>query len=176
VSAVVTPLGSSDPNPALAPDTLDGEARVNLIGRLDDMVDIVERPPTLREYKDLREVCGWGNVSDESTQVSIDNALYSVCLEENKRIVALGRVVGDGGMYFYVQDVIVVPSRRGLGYSRIIMNKIMEYLKKEAPQGAFVGLMAAENAEPLYKKYGFIERPCHKHGAGMFQTWKKETG
>jgi len=53
------------------------------------MVDIVERPPTLREYKDLREVCGWGNVSDESTQVSIDNALYSVCLEENKRIVAL---------------------------------------------------------------------------------------
>ena len=35
------------------------------------------------------------------------------------QLIAAGRVIGDGGVYFYVQDVIVVPEhqRRSLNMS-----------------------------------------------------------
>jgi hypothetical protein len=38
-----------------------------------------------------------------------------VVLERDGDAVGCGRVVGDGGVYFYVQDVIVVPGLQGLG-------------------------------------------------------------
>jgi GNAT superfamily N-acetyltransferase len=62
----------------------------------------------------------------------------------------MGRVVGDGGIYFYVQDVIVVPEwqRRGIGSE--IMNAIMAFVGSNASPGAFVGLMAARGAAQFY--------------------------
>lgn len=37
-----------------------------------------------------------------------------------------------------------------------------------------VNLMAAKGKEPFYKKFGFIERPNDKHGAGMIQYLKPD--
>jgi ribosomal protein S18 acetylase RimI-like enzyme len=94
--------------------------------------------------------------------------LFSVCLEREGEIIGLGRIVGDGGLYFYVQDIIVKPEYRGLGYSRIIMDEVMKFIKVNAKKGSFVGLFAAKGTEGLYEKYGFVIRPNEIFGAGMF--------
>jgi ribosomal protein S18 acetylase RimI-like enzyme len=111
----------------------------------------------------------------DARRPSIDNALYSVCLESDNQLIGLGRVVGDNGVYFYVQDIIVLPEFRGLGYSRIILDEIMTFIKRKAKKGSFIGLFSAKGTEGLYKKYGFVERPNETYGAGMFLPFEKLT-
>jgi len=133
-----------------------------------DKVTIKFRQPTVNEYSYLRELVGWGVPVKEATEVSIEQSLFSVCLEREGEIIGLGRIVGDGGLYFYVQDIIVKPEYRGLGYSRIIMDEVMKFIKVNAKKGSFVGLFAAKGTEGLYEKYGFVIRPNEIFGAGMF--------
>lgn len=129
---------------------------------------IIYRSPTIEEYLLLRETVGWGLPDIGAVKESLENALFSVCLEKDNKLIGCGRVVGDGGLYFYIQDIIVLPEHRGKGYGRIIMNEVMKFINKKAKEGAFVGLFSAKGIEEFYKKYGFIERPDEKFGAGMF--------
>jgi len=138
-----------------------------------DEVKIVYRPPTVEEYSHLRELAGWGVPEKEAAAISIEKALFSVCIERQNEIVGLGRIVGDGVLYFYVQDIIVKPEYRGGGYSGLIMDEIMKFLKKKAKKGSFIGLFAVKGVEGLYEKYGFIKRPDANVGAGMFLPLKK---
>jgi predicted GNAT family N-acyltransferase len=120
------------------------------------------------EFILLRQVVGWGTPNRGATGLSVKNALFSVCLESDGRIIGLGRVVGDGGLYFYIQDLIVVPEFRGNGYSLLIMKELMGYIKKNAKSGSFVGLFAAKGVEELYLKFDFVNRPSEIYGPGMF--------
>jgi predicted GNAT family N-acyltransferase len=133
-----------------------------------DEVKIAYRPPTVEEYSYLRELAGWGVPEKEASAISIEKALFSVCIERQNEIVGLGRIVGDGVLYFYVQDIIVKPEYRGCGYSGLIMDEIVKFLKKKAKKGSFIGLFAVKGVEGLYEKYGFIKRPDANVGAGMF--------
>ena len=85
------------------------------------------------------------------------------------RDVACGRVVGDGVLYFYIQDVIVIPEARNQGHGRRIMEHLMERGLEIAPVGAAIGLMSAVGKEGFYQKFGFATRPSANFGAGMTQ-------
>jgi ribosomal protein S18 acetylase RimI-like enzyme len=87
------------------------------------------------------------------------------------KVVGCGRVIGDGGIYFYIQDIIVLPEFQGKGIGRRIMDAVMEYLKAHARDGAFVGLMAAKGVSKFYERYGFKERPSD--APGMFLVMRK---
>jgi predicted GNAT family N-acyltransferase len=132
------------------------------------MIEIDNKLPSPEEYNALRKSAGWNTFDGQSVSKGLKGTLYTVSVREDSELVAFGRVIGDGRIVFYIQDVIVVPGRRGLGYARIVMDHIMEYLHATAAKGAIVGLMASKGVEDMYKKYGFIERPSGKHiGAGM---------
>lgn len=133
--------------------------------------EVVEREPTVSEYRRLRRAVGWSDVSDEGIVVGLENALYSVVLLRGGLTVGCGRVVGDGGIYFYIQDIIILPEYQGLGLGRLIMDKVMNYLRGRAAPGAFVGLMAAEGVAPFYERYGFKVRPEDAPGMGM--RWER---
>ncbi len=74
--------------------------------------------------------------------------------------------MGDGGIYFYIQDVIVLPEFQGQGVGKRIMDSLMEYLEENANSRAFIGLMAAKGTAGFYMRFGFNERPSE--GPGMF--------
>jgi ribosomal protein S18 acetylase RimI-like enzyme len=133
-----------------------------------DKITIKFRQPTVDEYSYLRELVGWGVPEKKAAEVSFRQSLFSVCLEREGEVIGLGRVVGDGGLYFYVQDIIVIPECRGNGYSRIIMDEVMKFIRVNAKRGSFVGLFASKGVEGLYEKYGFVIRPNETFGAGMF--------
>jgi GNAT superfamily N-acetyltransferase len=131
--------------------------------------ELVERAPTVEEYRGLRHTAGWGEMTEEGLATGLASSLYSCVVVHDGMVVACGRVVGDGGMYFYVQDVIVLPEYHGRGLGAQIMGAVMGYLDGVAKPGAFVGLMAAERAEGFYEPYGFRRRPDDK--PGMFRVW-----
>ncbi len=83
----------------------------------------------------------------------------------------MGRIVGDGAIYFYIQDVLVHPSYRGMGIGKEIMNRLVEYLKENAPNMAFVGLFISKDKVNFYGKYDFKDyTPNIK---GIFTVIKK---
>ena len=130
---------------------------------------LIERAPSVHEYQRLRDAVNWGNVNPQATQAGLDHALYSICLLRGEEVVGCGRVIGDGGIYFYVQDIIVLPDHQGQGLGRRIMDAVMRFLEASAPPNAFVALMAAKGISRFYQRYGFGERPAD--APGMYRIW-----
>ena len=133
---------------------------------------IVEQLPSAADYNRLRDLVGWGTYREDVIVKSLPNSLYCVCATADGRVVGMARVIGDGGMVYYVQDVIVVPGyqRRGIGTQ--LMDRVMAYICTHASHNSIVGLMAAKGKEAFYTRYGFTVRPTHQLGSGMTMFWK----
>jgi GNAT superfamily N-acetyltransferase len=86
----------------------------------------------------------------------------------------MSRIVGDGGMVFYIQDVIVIPEYQQQGIGARMMEKIMNYIRAYASINSVIGLMAAKGVEPFYEKFGFVARPNDRYGSGMTIFWKAD--
>jgi ribosomal protein S18 acetylase RimI-like enzyme len=122
------------------------------------------RSPTPAEYQFLRKTTDWFQLADNIVAESLKNELFSVCVFDQKQIIGMGRVVGDGAIYFYIQDIIVHPDYQNLGLGRRIMESIEEYLQNNCHYNSFVGLMAAEGLIEFYHKFGYEVRPSTKPG------------
>jgi GNAT superfamily N-acetyltransferase len=89
----------------------------------------------------------------------------------------MARTIGDGGLVYYIQDVIVLPDYQGRGIGTRMMDRIMAYVRTHARHNSIIGLMAAKGREPFYEKYGFTRRPNDQLGCGMTLFWQaKEEG
>jgi len=133
---------------------------------------IVEQLPSAAQYYRLREAVGWRLHTAEVIERALTNTLYSVCTFVDGELVGMARVIGDGGMAYYIQDVIVLPAYQRQGIGARMMDRVMEYIRAHAGHNAVVGLMAACGKEPFYEKYGFTCRPTERLGAGMTIFWK----
>ncbi len=132
---------------------------------------IEERRIRVQEYQELRESTNWNQHSDSKVEHALKNDLFSICVLDAERVIGIGRVIGDGAIYFYIQDVIVLPDYQKRGIGKIIMKHIEAYLKKNTGDNAFIGLMAAEGVADFYKKFDYRKREVEQ--PGMFKVIKK---
>jgi ribosomal protein S18 acetylase RimI-like enzyme len=123
-----------------------------------DNYTIVARIPTVEEYCTLRAAVGWHNLSGEQTQQALRNSVYAVCGLMHGAVVGCGRVVGDGHIYYYLQDVIVHPAHQGKGVGKRMTQTLVDHVYGVAANGAFFGLMAAPNVASFYEQFGFQKR------------------
>jgi len=135
---------------------------------------IVEKLPTPEEYNQLRQLVGWGVYEHDVILQALPNSLYCVCAVFNGEIIGMARIIGDGGIAFYIQDVIIKPDYQRQGIGTQLMNKVMEYIRIHANNNSVIGLMAAKGKEPFYTRYGFTVRPDDRLGSGMTMWWKTE--
>ncbi|MCL5271424.1 MAG: GNAT family N-acetyltransferase [bacterium] len=130
-------------------------------------IRISHRKPTVSEFLELRKAVGWFVPTAESTERALRNTLFAACIEHNGSCIGSGRVVGDGALVFYIQDVIVRPQFQRQGCGKLIMDALMNFIHKSAAPTAYIGLFSARGLEPWYSKYGFVERPQKHLGPGM---------
>jgi GNAT superfamily N-acetyltransferase len=97
--------------------------------------------------------------------------LYSVLAKYKKKTIAFARIVGDGKLCFYIQEVIVHPDHQQKGIATNFMKYIFEYFKNNAVKRSYIGVFSGKGLEKFYKKYGFWERPTGEMGPGMMQFW-----
>ncbi|PZE21598.1 N-acetyltransferase [Paenibacillus xerothermodurans] len=118
---------------------------------------IVERAPTPAEHKKLWEAVGWGPIDTRMTQASLSNHIYAVVAVCEGDVVGMGRIVGDGVMYFYIQEVAVLPQHQGRGLGKTIIEHLLAYIQKRRHHNgvAFAGLYATRGNVRLYERYGF---------------------
>ena len=134
---------------------------------------ILEKLPTAAEYNWLRSLVGWKTYQESVIEKALPNTLYCVCAYDEGKLVGMARILGDGGMVYYIQDVIVIPDCQRQGIGTQMMDKVMEYIRLHASQNTIVGLMSAVGKEAFYEKYGFTIRPTEKFGAGMTMFWQQ---
>lgn len=114
-----------------------------------------DRVPEADEYRRLRVLCGLSPKSAEAAKRGLEGGLFATCIRLGSRLVAMGRVVGDGGCFFEVVDIAVHPDHQRKGLGSRIMESIMAYLSREAPVSAYVSLIADAGAPGLYRAFGF---------------------
>ncbi|WP_033083246.1 GNAT family N-acetyltransferase [Colwellia psychrerythraea] len=123
--------------------------------------------PSVEDFLQLRLKVGWGELDVNLAKKSLTNSLFLVTIFHNEQLVGMGRVVGDGAMFFYIQDVIVDPRYHKQGLGTVLMDSIEGYLCSSAQKGSTIGLLAAQGKEHFYARYGYIQRPSNTLGHGM---------
>jgi ribosomal protein S18 acetylase RimI-like enzyme len=78
---------------------------------------------------------------------------FAVTVYDGKKVIGMGRVIGDGSCNYEVVDVAVEPEYQGKELGRSVMEAIMTYLDKEDPEGSYISLIA--DVPALYDKFGF---------------------
>ena len=121
---------------------------------------IENRLPTLVEYRQLCESVGWGHVMNfEAVKDALKQSVTGiVALDETGHAIAMGRIVGDGAIYFYIQDIVVVPEHQNSGLGTAVLTEIFEYIKQTAPEKSFIGLFSVPEAVGFYKKFTLEKR------------------
>lgn len=115
----------------------------------------LERLPTTEEHSFLWKAVGWGNVNTEMTSASLAHSVYGIVVTYEDKIIGMGRIVGDGHMYFYIQDVAVLPEFQNQGIGHTIIEHLLSYIRANCCTGAFVGLFASHGNDTFYERYGF---------------------
>lgn len=132
------------------------------------MIPLTNAAPSTTDFVALRVTCGWSTIdSATATRALAASILHVTAYDEDGTLLAMGRVVGDGAMYFYLQDIVVAPAHRGCGLGRAIVDRLMADIAPLAQPGSTIGLMAAHGVDSLYEAAGFTSRPTDALGPGM---------
>lgn len=96
-----------------------------------------------------------GARTQEAATKAVDGALYSLMLFDGKRPVGMGRVVGDGGVFVMITDVVILPDYQGQGLGREMMHRLNAWCDAHLPPSCFVGLISRPGVESFYEAIGF---------------------
>lgn len=133
------------------------------------MIKLLENVKNVEEYNKLFNEVGWGSYDIKVSKLALENSLYTVSIYDDDKIVGFGRLIGDGVCYFYIHDVMVLPSyqKKGIGTMIIdkLKNKVLEYKKINPYLRLYLGPSLGK--EEFYKKCGFITREEAGLGSGM---------
>ena len=114
-------------------------------------------PPSVQTYQALRTGSGLSGKTDEVAIRGLPNTLFAVQILHGGLPVGMGRVIGDGGCFFQVVDIAVLPEHQGKGLGKRIMVEIMKYIDAHVPESGYVSLIADGQAQDLYAQFGFIQ-------------------
>lgn len=131
------------------------------------MITLTNTAPSPADFNALRVACGWAAIEAPIAVRALAASTLHVTAHRDRTLIAMGRVVGDGAMYFYLQDIVVAHAHRGAGLGRAIVDRLLTDLKPLAQPGSTIGLMAAHGLAPLYEAAGFTARPTDTLGPGM---------
>ncbi len=123
--------------------------------------------PTVDDYIRIRLAAGLSRKTLEAATIGLKNSLFAVTVFCENAPVGIGRVVGDGGCFFEIVDLAVLPEHQKKGVGQLIMDATMSYLLEHAPSSAYVSLMADHGTPAFYERFGF-RRAEAPDASGMY--------
>jgi GNAT superfamily N-acetyltransferase len=135
---------------------------------------LVEGYPSVEDYVHLRTASGLTPKNAEQAAASIHGSWHGCYVAEESspsRAVAMGRVIGDGGWYFLIADMAVLPEHQRRGLGDVIVKRLLARIKSHAAKGdAYVTLSADRPGWKLYANNGFKETAPKELGMGMVMS------
>lgn len=115
--------------------------------------------PAVEDYLRLRREAGLTPRTSEQAARALPGswrACHVVHAAESET-VGMGRVIGDGGWYFHIVDMAVLPGHQPQGIGDAVLTWLVAEIQHAAPPHAFVSLMADPPGRRLYARHGFTE-------------------
>lgn len=131
---------------------------------------LLDGPPTVEEYLRLRKESGLSPKVAEQAAGALANS-WTFCHvrhEPTGEAVAMGRVIGDGGWYFHIADIVTLPDHQRRGIGSAVMTWLIDRIRTQAPPDAYVSLMADAAGVPLYERFGFTNPSPRSTGMSMW--------
>lgn len=126
---------------------------------------------TLRadDFIELFDSAGWGRPDRELVETSLKNSFVTFEVRDGKKVIAMARLIGDGGMAFFLKDLVVLPEYQGKGVGKGLLKHIEDYIHSQLKDGwwSYLQLMSAKNKEEFYLKCGYKAHPHERSGAGF---------
>ncbi len=122
-------------------------------------------------FLELYTSVGWEPPCIEQVQTALSHTIATFTAYADETPVGMVRMIGDGGMSFYIKDFAVIPSYQSKGVGTLLLNALEDYIKENIARDWAVSLelISSKEAVLFYQKHGFEERPCEWDGPGMFK-------
>lgn len=120
---------------------------------------LLDGPPDVADYLRLRRETGMSPKTEEQAEAGIHGAWAALRVRHDAsgETVGMGRVIGDGGWYFHVIDMAVLPEHQGQGLGGAVLDRLVETIRTSTPPGAYVSLMADRPGQALHAGRGFTD-------------------
>jgi ribosomal protein S18 acetylase RimI-like enzyme len=137
--------------------------------QLPEAYRLVESAPGVDAYLALRERSGLSPKTREQAAAALPGswAACHVVHEASGQTVGMGRILGDGGWYFHIVDMAVLPDHQRRGLGDAILRSLLDRIRADAPRGAYVNLLADPPGRRLYARHGFAETAPHSIGMAL---------
>ncbi len=133
---------------------------------LPDDYSLHDEIPSVTDYCRLRAESGLTPRSPDAAAVGLPNTWAAVTVRTaGGEAVGMGRVIGDGGCFFLLVDMAVLPAHQRRGIGDAILTRLLERLRADAPAEAWVTLFADPPGRRLYARHGF--KPTAPQEIGM---------
>jgi GNAT superfamily N-acetyltransferase len=123
-------------------------------------IRIVERRPSIKEFRDLASSVSWAPSKDDLIiEKILTAAIFAVVAEDTESGETIGSalLLGDDASFYYVKDVMVRPAWQNRRIGTAMMQAVTEWLQKNAAESALVALISRETLEPFYQLFGFTK-------------------
>ncbi|HVV05920.1 MAG TPA: GNAT family N-acetyltransferase [Puia sp.] len=127
-------------------------------GKASSEVLIVERKPSVEEYKQLQASI-WGSGEDDPIVVNVVATADLVVVAEDAvtgAVIGCALLLSDHAGFYCVKNVMVRRDWQGRGVGTALMKELMQRLESRITRPAMVGLFARESLEPFYQQFGFL--------------------
>ena len=133
-----------------------------------DSYRLLTGTPPIEDYLRLRIESGLSPKTAEQAEAGLPGS-WAAChvVHERGEVVGMGRVIGDGGWYFHVIDMAVLPVHQRQGIGDAVLAALLDRVREAAPPGAFVNLLADPPGRKLYARHGFVETAPHSIGMAL---------
>lgn len=123
----------------------------------------------------LFDSAGWGRPDCELVETSLKNSYVTFAVKDADKVIAMARLIGDGGMAFFLKDLIVAPEYQGKSVGKSLLSYIEDYIRSQLKDGwwSFLQLMSAKDKDEFYLKCGYKSHPHERSGHGFTKIIEK---
>lgn len=124
-----------------------------------DGYTLIRTTPPVDDYLRLRAESGLTPRTAAQAEPALTGTWWGchVIHDASHEVVAMGRIIGDGGWYFHVADMATLPGHQRRGLGNLVLGTLLAHIREVTPPGAFVSLMADPPGRRLYARHGFTE-------------------
>jgi GNAT superfamily N-acetyltransferase len=118
---------------------------------------LVDGPPALADYLALRLRAGLSPKTALQAEAALRGSWCAAHMRDSSgAAVGMGRVIGDGGWYFHIVDMAVLPEHQRRGIGDAILTALIARIRQAAPPEPYISLLADEPGRRLYARRGFV--------------------